>query len=147
VAAGITTSDGETFNINVPETTRIRKASRKSGRGLIRNGNNKKSKASRKRHRNLGIAYEKQNNIKEDMANKIVSYLINEYDTIAMQDEMIANWHKGLFGRSVQHSATGKIKVKLKNNSRTVIVERSFPSTQFCPACENLTKLSRQKGL
>ncbi|MEA4923515.1 MAG: zinc ribbon domain-containing protein, partial [Eubacteriaceae bacterium] len=50
------------------------------------------------------------------------------------------NWHKGLFGKQVQHSAMGSIKEKLKTNSKVHVVARSFPSTQICPVCGNKTK-------
>ena len=57
-----------------------------------------------------------------------------------MQDEMIANWHSGLFGKQVQHSSMGFIKAKLKNSLKVHVVETSFPSTQICPICGSLTK-------
>ena len=42
--------------------------------------------------------YQKISNKKQDKANKIVSKL-KVYKTIVIQDEQIANWHKGLFGK------------------------------------------------
>ena len=57
-----------------------------------------------------------------------------------MQDEMLHNWHAGLFGKQVQHSAMGYIKAKLKTNLKTYVVSRSYPSTQICPMCGNRTK-------
>ena len=42
--------------------------------------------------------YQKLLNKKIDKANKIISNL-KTYSTIVMQDEQIANWHKGLFGK------------------------------------------------
>ena len=52
---------------------------------------------------------------------------------------MISAWHKGQFGRSVQHSAMGRVKAKLKNSPGTIVVAKSFPSTQRCPVCEEDT--------
>ena len=62
-----------------------------------------------------------------------------------MQDEVIHNWHAGLFGKSVQHSAMGYIKVKLKTKLKTYVVSRSYPSTQKCPVCGKQTKQPLRK--
>jgi tRNA(Ile2) C34 agmatinyltransferase TiaS len=64
-----------------------------------------------------------------------------------MQDEMIGNWQKGLFGKQVQHSAMGEIKRLFKENKHTLVVPRSFPSTQLCPNCGCLTKHSLEKRM
>ena len=53
---------------------------------------------------------------------------------------MIHNWHKGLFGRQVQHSAMGVIKAELKKSSHVHVVSREFPSTKICPMCSKMTK-------
>ena len=53
---------------------------------------------------------------------------------------MIRNWQKGLFGKQVQHSAMGYIKRRLKTNPKTIVVSRSFPSTQICPICHKNTR-------
>jgi len=53
---------------------------------------------------------------------------------------MIANWHKGLFGKQVQYSAMGFIKARLKTSPKVHVIERKFPSTQKCPECGENTK-------
>jgi predicted RNA-binding Zn-ribbon protein involved in translation (DUF1610 family) len=65
---------------------------------------------------------------------------LKDNSLIAIQDEMIANWHKGLFGKQVQHSAMGFIKARLKTSPKTYVVPREFPSTQKCPDCGKNTK-------
>ena len=100
----------------------------------------KKSKRHYRRVHKLRAAYERQNNKKSDIANKIVHDLESKYDFIAIQDEMIAGWHKGLFGKQVQHSAMGVTKAKLKLLNKTHVIDRSFPSTQICPKCMQNTK-------
>lgn len=50
------------------------------------------------------------------------------------------NWHKGLFGKQVQHSCMGLIKAELMNSSKTHVVSKDYPSTQVCPVCGQLTK-------
>ena len=71
--------------------------------------------------------------------------LLNEYDFIAIQDEMIHNWHSGLFGKQIQNSCMGTIKMKLKNSSKVFVISKSFPSTQICPVCGSLNKHSLRK--
>ena len=41
------------------------------------------------------IAYEKDNNRRKYLAHKAVHEILNNYDFIAIQDEMVHNWHKG----------------------------------------------------
>ena len=131
--------DKEPFDAYVEETSYIKRLSRKINRCWIKNGR-KHSANNRKRILKLKRAYEKLERKKEDLAHKIVHELLNTYDFIAIQDEMLANWHKGLFGKQVQHSCMGLIKAELKNSSKTHVIEQSYPSTQICPVCGQLTK-------
>ena len=78
--------------------------------------------------------YQKLSNKKQDKANKIVSKL-KKYDRIYMQDEQISGWHKGLFGKQVQHSCLGTVKAKLKALPQTVVLDKWIPTTKLCPDC------------
>ena len=53
---------------------------------------------------------------------------------------MLHNWHSGLFGKQIQNSSMGTIKMKLKNSSKVFVISKSFPSTQTCPVCGSLNK-------
>ena len=133
-------SDGrDPVNICVPESKGTKLASRRMNKALSHNGN-KKSNKHFKRKNKVRKAYEKDKNRRKDLANKAVHEILNNYDFIAIQDEMIHNWQKGLFGKQVQHSAMGVIKAELKNSSSVYVVSRDFPSTQICPVCGKLTK-------
>ena len=133
-------SDGrEPVNICVPESKGTKLASRRMNKALSHNGN-QKSNNHYKRKNKVRKAYEKDKNRRKDLANKAVHEILNNYDFIAIQDEMIHNWHKGIFGKQVQHSAIGVIKEELKNSSGVYVVSRDFPSTQICPECGMLTK-------
>ena len=133
-------SDGrEAVNICIPESKGTKLASRRMNKALSHNGG-EKGRNHFKRKCSLQKAYEKDANKRKDLANKAVHEIVNSYDFIAIQDEMIRNWHKGLFGRQVQHSAMGAIKGKLKNSSSVCVVSRDYPSTQICPVCGKLTK-------
>lgn len=139
IGNNLTLDSGETINISVPESKAVKLASRRVNKDLHRNGGIK-SNNHYKRKARLRRAYERQTNIKRDAANKAVSDLLKNYDFIAIQDEMIAGWHHGIFGKQVQHSAMGFIKAKLKTSSKVHVVPRSFPSTQKCPVCGKNTK-------
>lgn len=131
--------DREAVNAYINETNYIKHLSRKINRCWIRNGK-KHSENNKKRIIKLRRAYEKLANQKADLAHKIVHEILSSYDFIAIQDEMLGNWHKGLFGKQVQHSCMGLIKAELIHSSKTHVVNRSFPSTQICPICGSLTK-------
>jgi len=135
----LTTSDGNTYDVSAPESKGLKLAQKRINRSYQKNGK-QKSKNHWKRVKEVRIASEKVANKRIDQANKIVHHLKEEYDFIAIQDEMIHNWHSGLFGKQVQYSAMGTIKVALKNSANTYVVERSFPSTQLCPVCGCKTK-------
>ena len=145
IGHNLTFDDGHTVDICVPETKGVKLASKRVNKSMHRHGYNKKSKAKKtknhyKRVAKLKVAYEKMNNLKADLANKAVHDILENYDLIAIQDEMLANWHKGFFGRQVQRSAMGTIKAKLKTNSKTHVIECLYPSTQICPKCGKNTK-------
>ena len=133
-------SDGrEPVNICVPESKGTKLASRRMNKALSHNGNQKSNKHYKRKNK-VRKAYEKDKNRRKDLANKAVHEILNNYDFLAIQDEMIHNWHKGIFGKQVQHSAMGVIKEELKNSSGVYVVSRDFPSTQICPECGKLTK-------
>lgn len=142
----LTLSDGTIFDICVKESKGVKLASKRLNRSLKRN-KDKKSNNHYKRKACLNRSYENDKNKRLDKANKVVHHLLTNYDFIAIQDEMIHNWHSGLFGKQVQHSAMGSIKAKLKTNFKVHVVERSFPSTQICPSCGCLTKHSLDKRI
>lgn len=136
--------DREPFNCYIGETEYMKRLSRKINREWIRNGR-KHSKNNKKRKDKLKVCYQKITNKRQEAANQIVHTLLNEYDFIAIQDEMIHNWHSGLFGKQVQNSCMGTIKAKLKSSSKVFMIERSFPSTQICPVCGSLNKHPLEK--
>ena len=133
-------SDGsDPADVSVKESKKTKKLSKKINRSWITN-ERKHSKNNLKRIAQLRKLYEHLYRQRKDKANKIVHNILNSYDFIAIQDEMIHNWHSGLFGKQVQNSAMGLIKAELKKSSKTFVIDRSFPSTQICPVCGCLNK-------
>ena len=55
-----------------------------------------------------------------------------------MQDENLTGWHKGLFGKQVQHSFMGRVKAKLIALPQTVVLDQWIPTTKLCPKCGSI---------
>jgi putative transposase len=127
----VTTSDGDKYNIKVPETKRLKK--------LRRGFNTRKKKGSKnraKRNDKIKKELEHINNQKKDQRNKLVKNLTTKYDVICCQDESIAGWQSGGHGKAVQQSCMKGIISDLKTKSETfVLVNKWFPSTKTCNKC------------
>ncbi|MBR1658278.1 MAG: transposase [Synergistaceae bacterium] len=129
----ITTSDGRKYKVLVEESERIKRCQRLIARR--KRGSSNRYKAVML----LRKAYKKLGSRKRDTANKIVNELL-EHEKVYMQDENLKGWHKGLFGRTVQHSVLGHIKRKLMINERVIVLSVNKPTTKYCPVCGTLRK-------
>ena len=136
----ITTSDGRKIKVSIVETERVKKCQKALS---------KKKKGSSNRYKavkSLRKAYQKLVSVKRDTANKIVHELL-EHERVYMQDENLRGWHKGLFGRTVQHSVLGLVKAKLMSNERVTVLPAKEPTTKYCPCCgrpnKNITLADR----
>ena len=135
----LTTSDGFEYDCKIHHTSRLKKLQRKLSRQV--KGSNNYSKTLN----NIRIEHEKITNKKNDYANKVVHDLLNNYETIVLQDENIKGWHSGLFGKQVQVSCLGRLKaslISLKDSPRVIIVPRSCATTQLCLG-ENCGRLNK----
>ncbi|MBR1657198.1 MAG: transposase [Synergistaceae bacterium] len=129
----VTTSEGQKIKVLVEENERIKKCQRLIARR--KKGSNNRYKAVKLLRR----AYQKLSSHKKDTANKIVHELL-EHEKVYMQDENLKGWHKGLFGRTVQHSVLGLVKSKLMKHERVIVLSKSQPTTKYCPNCGKLKK-------
>jgi transposase len=133
----VTTSYGDKYNCKVRESDRLKFLSRK----LNKRGKKKHEKGSRQYYRcrrQLKHEYEHLANRRKDVCNKIYHRLVTDYDVIYFQDEQIANWHKGLFGKQVQSSCLGSLKQRLKSlqdSGRSFMISKWEPTTKLCPQC------------
>ena len=133
IKSNITTSEGEKLDVSIQESDRLKALQRELFRRV---------KGSKNRNKTIKLIqreYQKLSNKKQDKANKIVSKL-KKYDRIYMQDEQISGWHKGLFGKYVQHSCLGAVKAKLKALPQTVILDKWIPTTKLCPDCGTINQ-------
>ena len=125
----MTFSDGTKIDVDVQESESMKRLQKKLSR------HEKGSKNRNKTINKIQHLYQKQTNIKENISNQIVSFLLNNFKTVVIQDEMITNWHKGLFGKKIQHPILGRIKSRLKQSNQTVILSKSFATTKTCSCC------------
>ncbi|MGB9795710.1 RNA-guided endonuclease InsQ/TnpB family protein [Fervidobacterium gondwanense] len=129
---GVVLSNGLKIEWKIEETPRLKKLQRTISR---------KQKGSKNRQKvrvKLRKEYEHITNVREDIVNKISS-LLYRYDTVIYQDDNIHVWHKGQFSKSIQTSAVGEIKRRLRNSLRvsTVLIDRYQPTTKTCSQCGN----------
>ena len=123
----ITASGGRKFKVLIEESERL----------IARR---KKGSSNRYRARKLmRKSYQKLGDKKRDSANKITHELI-EHEVVYIQDENLKGWHKGLFGKTVQHSVVGLVKKKLMSSERVIVLSKSMTTTKYCPKCGNLKK-------
>lgn len=128
------TSTGQKHHVRVEVSSRLKGLQRKLSRQ--RKGSNNYAKTVQSIHRE----YQKISNIKNDRSNKIVHELLSNSGIVYMQDEMVHNWHSGLFGKQVQVSILGRLKAKLTRHPRVCVINKSCATTQLCPECGALNK-------
>ena len=124
-------SDGTKFKYKLQETDRLKYLQRKLStlkKGSKQFNNTKKA---------IKREYDHMNNIKDDLANKFVNYL-KKFKIVVIQDENISGWHKGLFGKAVQHSILGRVKDRLLRLPNVVILSRFLPTSKLCFDCGTL---------
>ena len=129
----ITLSNGEKFNSTIGETERLKHLQRKLFK--CKKGSNNRKKIIRL----IKKEYQKISNRKNDKANKIVSYILS-FENVYMQDESLSAWKKFNFGKQIQHSILGRVKVKLINHPRVEVLNKFVPTTKYCPKCQNINK-------
>ena len=143
ISRNITTSDGDVYNVSVPEDKLLRRMQRRLHRRAKKGSKNRyKLRLQIRKH------YERVGNQKRDKASKIVHELLTRYARVYFQDENLRGWHAGQFGKQVQHSCMGTIKRKLKEKyGRTWMIDKFFPSTIFCYQCGTMNDIPLKKRM
>jgi putative transposase len=135
IQTNITTSNGDKINVLIDETEHLKRLQQKFAR------QKKGSNGYRKTQKKINIEYQKISNRKNDAANKIVHEILsNEF--VFMQDEQIAEWKKDkrIHGsRKIHHSVLGRVKAKLIDHPRVVVLDKFVPTTATCK-CGEITK-------
>ena len=126
-----TLSTGEKIDAKIQESEHVKNLQRKLSR------QKKGSKGWFKTVSKIKIEYQKLNNKKKDLTNKVVAKFL-QYEVIVIQDEQLQNWHKSGHGKAVQHSILGSVKAKLKSSNKVVIINKYLPTTKMCNKCGTL---------
>lgn len=136
VSTSMTLSDGTKYDISIGESEKLKRLQVKLSRQ--KKGSNNRYKTIKK----IRKEYIHINNKKNDISNKIVSNILNTYKNIVIQDEQISEWRQdGISGSKIQHSILGRIKYKLIECDRTIVLDKWFPTTKYCSNCGTKVKL------
>lgn len=136
VFTSLTLSNGTKYNISIEESEKLKRLQAKLAKQ--KKGSNNRYKTIRK----IRKEYIHINNKKNDVSNKIVHSILNDNKFIVIQDEQISKWKQdGKSGTKLQHSILGRIKSKLINNDRTIILDKWFPTTKYCRNCGSKVEL------
>lgn len=122
-------SNGLKLDVKHKLPKNVRKAHRNLSKSV------KNSKGYYKRKTELKTAYRRYGNKKSDIRNKVVSFLRNNFDIIAIQDENVKGWHSGWYGKQIQQSSIGKLVSGIKSLPETIVIDRYVPTTKACYQC------------
>ena len=112
---------------------------------VIRKGELLHSRNWNKTRIKLNKEYEKATNIKQDIKNKVVSFLKNNYEIICIQDESLKAWQR-IWGKKILTTSIGGIISALTKKAHTLIeVPKNFPSTKTCSKCGNIQDMPLDK--
>ena len=136
VSTSLTLSDGTKYDISIGESEKLKRLQVKLSKQ--KKGSNNRYKTIKK----IRKEYIHINNKKNDISNKIVHSILNDNKIIVIQDEQISEWRQdGMSGSKIQHSILGRIKSKLVNNDRTIILDKWFPTTKYYRHCGSKVEL------
>jgi len=131
----------------------IKHYSRVLAKKRLGNKNWKTSKTYAKMKTKLSKSYARAYNIQEEILNKFIQYLNENYSSVTIEDldvngmkmnrRMCKSLHRSLFGRFKQ-----KIEVKFNQiNIEFIKADRFYPSTQRCSSCGHIKTGDEKLGL
>jgi len=131
----ITFSNGVKIQYLVPMSKRLRRLYHFFSRAKPGSKNKEKLLLKIKRD------FDKQNNKKRDIINKVVHFVTTNYSKVVFQDDNIRSWQK-LFGEKIYETSIGGIRKALKRKASTPVeVGRFVKTTGVCPVCRTYVKL------
>jgi putative transposase len=122
-------SNGEKINVSIEETERLKRLQRKMQKQEKGSNNRRRTKFK------LDKEYTKITNRKNDIANKTVYYLLDNWENISMQDEQLKSWKQLGHGKKVQHSVLGRVKSILIKQPNIFVINKYVPTTKICLNC------------
>ena len=124
---------------SIPVSPKLRRIARTLSKQELHSKNWNKTRIK------LNKEYEKATNIKQDIKNKVVSFLKNNYEIICVQDESLKAWQR-IWGKKMLSTSIGGIISALTKKAHTLIeVPKNFPSTKTCSKCGNIQDMPLDK--
>nr|CCC55537.1 transposase [uncultured archaeon] len=131
----VTFSNGVKVSYSVPQSERLKKLQHYFSRAK------KGSKNREKLRLKISKEYEHENSIKKDITNKIVHYVVSNYQYVVFQDDDIHSWQK-LYGKKILETSIGGIRDALKRKASTPIeVDRFVKTTGVYLVCGNVVEM------
>ena len=128
----LTLSTGIAIQYSIPVSPKLRRIARKLSKQKLHSKNWNKTRIK------LNKEYDKATNIKEDIKNKVVSFLKDKYGTVCVQDESLKAWQR-IWGKKMLSTSIGGIISTLTKKVHTLIeVPKYFASTKTCSKCGNI---------
>jgi len=132
----ITFSNGVKIQYSVPMSKRLRRLYHFFSRAKPGSKNKEKLLLKIKRE------FEKRNNKKRGIINKMAHFVTTNYSHVVFQDDNIHSWQK-LFGKKIYETSIGGIRNALKRKASTPVeVGRFVKTTGVCPVCRTYVKLN-----
>ncbi len=129
IAKQLTLSNGIRIEYNIPIPKSLKRKYKKLSR------QERFSKGWYKTKTKIQKEFDKLTNIKNDIKNKIVHRLCDQYNIVCYQDDNVKSWQR-IWGRRILETSIGKIKSDIDKKIQIPIeVDRFFPSTKRCSRC------------
>ena len=130
---------GVAIQYSIPVSPKLRRIARTLSKQELHSKNWNKTRIK------LNREYEKATNIKQDIKNKVVSFLKDKYGTVCVQDESLKAWQR-IWGKKILTTSIGGIISALTKKAHTLIeVPKNFPSTKTCSKCGNIQDMPLDK--
>ena len=147
---------GETYNTQVEESERLKKLQRKKNRQMKAAGWNPKAKKKQKIkcsnnqwkvRQAIKRQYHKMDCKRNEESIRLCNKVLEETETLVIQDENLDGWKRTGHGKKVQHGILGRVKERLQTSEKTHVINRWVPTTKLCTYCgemmEDLTEKDR----
>lgn len=131
-----TLSSGSTFLETAGETERLKRLQRKLSRQVKNSNSYLRTRAKLQRE------YQRIDYRKNELANQLV-HKWTEYNFVYFQDESIKSWmrrdSKSRGTKKIHAGILGRVKARLRNSDRALMLPRYVATTAWCPKCGNKT--------
>ena len=152
----VTDAYGETYNTQVEEPERLKKLQRKKNRQMKAAGWNPKAKKKQrikcsnnqwKIRQAIKRQYHKMDCKRNEESIRLCNKILEETETLVIQDENLDGWKRTGHGKKVQHGILGRVKERLQTSEKTHVINQWVPTTKLCTHCgemmEDLTQRDR----